>query len=89
MFSRTELVEIISGKRSGVLAILVRQVLWLLTPAYRFAIWMRNRRFEAAIARQDSAVIKRAGIPVISVGNLTTGGTGKTPLVIWIARYLR
>ncbi len=29
-----------------------------------------------------------AGAPVIIVGNVTVGGTGKTPLVIWIARYL-
>src|SRR5438876_6377435 len=28
------------------------------------------------------------GVPVISVGNLTTGGTGKTPLIEWIAREL-
>ena len=29
------------------------------------------------------------GIPVIVVGNITAGGTGKTPLVIWIAEFLR
>jgi len=28
-------------------------------------------------------------VPVIVVGNITVGGTGKTPLVIWIAKYLR
>ena len=29
------------------------------------------------------------GIPVIVVGNLTVGGTGKTPLVLWIAEFLK
>jgi tetraacyldisaccharide 4'-kinase len=30
----------------------------------------------------------RAGVPVIVVGNLTVGGSGKTPLVMWIAEHL-
>ena len=32
---------------------------------------------------------RRAGVPVIVVGNLTVGGSGKTPLVLWIAEHLR
>ncbi|MCI0364431.1 MAG: tetraacyldisaccharide 4'-kinase [Phycisphaerales bacterium] len=49
---------------------------------YGSAIKVRNARFDRGLKVQS---IDR---PVISVGNITTGGTGKTPIVAWIARAL-
>ena len=89
MFDQTKLLEIISGQRNGIVASTVRFGLGCLTPFYWTAIRLRNHRFDKAQRNDDQTVIKQATIPVISVGNLTTGGTGKTPLVIWIARFLR
>ena len=43
----------------------------------------------SATPAQKSAYEYIAERPVISIGNLTTGGTGKTPLVIWLAEYLQ
>jgi tetraacyldisaccharide 4'-kinase len=63
---------------------LVRLLLWPLSVMYgvlaRWRAWMYAR----GLLKQ-----KRLNRPVISVGNLTVGGTGKTPMVIWLAeRFL-
>jgi tetraacyldisaccharide 4'-kinase len=58
----------------------------VLTIASRiYALGARARR--AAVLRNPAAV-RRLDCPVISVGNLALGGTGKTPLVAWIAARL-
>jgi tetraacyldisaccharide 4'-kinase len=51
---------------------------------YGWAVARRNRQFDRATRE-----IVRPPVPVVSVGNLTVGGTGKTPMVEWISRYLR
>ncbi|MDA7925622.1 tetraacyldisaccharide 4'-kinase [Mariniblastus sp.] len=89
MFDRTQLLETISGHRKGIVAVLIRTSLGCATPIYRTVIYLRNKKFDIAIKRVNKKIIRNAGIPVISVGNLTTGGTGKTPMVIWITKRLR
>jgi tetraacyldisaccharide 4'-kinase len=60
---------------------------WLLWPAsVLFAIAAGTRRMLYRLRLLPS---KHPGIPVIVVGNITAGGAGKTPLVIWIAEYLK
>ena len=63
---------------------LARAGLQLLAIPYGIVIYCRNQRFD-----KQSSASTGISIPVISVGNITTGGTGKTPLVEFIARYLR
>ena len=60
---------------------------WLLWPAsvlFRIAVALRRLMYWLRLA--PSA---HPGIPVIVVGNLVAGGSGKTPLVIWIAEHLK
>jgi len=54
-----------------------------LSSAYGLAMKARQ-----ALYRSGRFRVHDLGVPVISVGNLTTGGTGKTPLVEWIATEL-
>lgn len=63
---------------------LLRIPLVPLSWAYAAVVVLRNRRYDRFI---NSAV--RVGVPVISVGNITVGGTGKTPMVVEVVRTLR
>ncbi len=51
---------------------------------YATAMRARNWRYDSGRAE-----IVQVDVPVVSVGNLTLGGTGKTPLVEWLARWYR
>jgi tetraacyldisaccharide 4'-kinase len=58
----------------------LRLLLWPLSPIYGGVV-----RIKAAMYERGWLKSKRLKGAVISVGNLTTGGTGKTPMVIWLA----
>ena len=51
-------------------------------PVYRWAVGRRNVRFDRAVD------VQRFPLPVVSVGNLSVGGTGKTPMVALVVRRL-
>ena len=77
-------IDVILERRAGKRAGLLRGVLSGLSQIYRAIVQARLALYRKRIFRSHSH-----GVPVISVGNLTVGGTGKTPVVEMLARALQ
>ncbi len=60
-----------------------RRMLFPLVPLYRSALALRDFRLRSGIEP-----VRRLRFPVVSIGNLSTGGSGKTPLTIALAKLL-
>lgn len=70
--------------RHGVLGLILWTVLWPWSLLFRPVIGLRNALYDFGLLKA-----RRLALPVVSVGNLTVGGTGKTPTALWLARNLR
>lgn len=82
--SETFVLEVIFEQRRGKRAALLRALLFLLSKVFEGIVKLRRFLYNVRILR-DSTL----GVQVIAVGNLTVGGTGKTPVVEKFARELR
>jgi tetraacyldisaccharide 4'-kinase len=80
----TFFLEVIVEERRGARESLVRGLLFALSKLFQAAVKTRRFLYNVRILR-DSTL----GVQVIAVGNLTVGGTGKTPVVEKFARELR
>lgn len=76
--------RLIRGEARGPLAVAARLGLGLASAGYGLAVAVRNRAYD-----RGWRSIERAAVPVVAVGNLTLGGTGKTPMVEYVARQYR
>ena len=71
--------KLISGQTNGWLGKSLRFFLMLASPVYAVVISLRNFLYFSRLLKTH-----HSNAAVISVGNITVGGTGKTPLVIWV-----
>ncbi len=74
---------LIAGETSGIVASGARAALRGLSAVYGLGVAARNCLFDVGLRTAF-----KPQVPVLSVGNLTVGGTGKTPMVLWLCEHL-
>ena len=78
------LYAIITGRITGIIPSLLIGLLTPLSYIYTVVLKVRGWLYDCGLLKQ-----KRLPCKVISIGNIVAGGAGKTPAVIWIAKYLQ
>ncbi|WP_317192721.1 tetraacyldisaccharide 4'-kinase [Gelidibacter pelagius] len=63
---------------------LLRYLLFPIVPIYYIVTWLRNKLYDWGIKKSTSY-----NFPVICVGNLSVGGTGKSPMIEYLIRLLK
>ncbi|MEI8195373.1 MAG: tetraacyldisaccharide 4'-kinase, partial [Phycisphaerae bacterium] len=76
--------SIITGQRAGAIPAILRAIFAVLSVGYTGIVQWRNFFYDRGIFKTV-----KLPVPVISVGNITTGGTGKTPTVIMVVKELQ
>lgn len=76
--------DIVSGDRKGLGPMLIRMALGLVSRFYSFGVGLRNMLYDIGLLPS-----KTVDCPVVSIGNITSGGTGKTPCAIYVVGKLR
>jgi tetraacyldisaccharide 4'-kinase len=75
--------KLISGQNRGLSAVSLRFCLAFTAAGYSLIVRLRNFLYSKGWLKTH-----RVNAVVFSIGNITAGGTGKTPLVIWLCNYL-
>ncbi|MGD0571897.1 MAG: tetraacyldisaccharide 4'-kinase [Sedimentisphaerales bacterium] len=89
--------KLVSGQSTGVIASALRLVLNVAAVFYGLGVSLRNWLYDGGQAKSHAVTAAglvtsdrtQATVPVISIGNITVGGTGKTPLVVWLCNLFR